>query len=249
MAEERKIVIPGETIVSGNNYLPSDGTYRSGDDVVAKIYGIVSIVDTQIKVIPLSGTYFARRGNTIIGTISDITMNGWLVDFGGPNRAFLSLNETPRYINKNELRDFLDYGDSIIARVWDVKGRSIDLSIKMRGFGKIEDGMFMDVNPNKVPRIIGKEGSMVRLIRDSTGCNLTVGQNGKIWIRSNSIENEIKVRKIINFIVDNSVIFGLTEKTEDFIRELGFDVNKETNKQIVEEIEGEDIVTEDETNE
>ena len=88
MAEERKIVIPGETIVSGNNYLPSDGTYRSGDDVVAKIYGIVSIVDTQIKVIPLSGTYFARRGNTIIGTISDITMNGWLVDFGGPNRAF-----------------------------------------------------------------------------------------------------------------------------------------------------------------
>ncbi len=241
MAEERKIVIPGETIVSGSNYLPSDGTYRDGDDVVAKIYGIVSVLENQVKVIPLSGTYFARRGNTIIGTIVDITMNGWLIDFGGPNRAFLSLNEVPRYINKNELRDFLDYGDSIIAKVWDTKGRSIDVSIKMRGFGKVEGGMFMDVNPNKVPRIIGKEGSMVRLIRDSTGCNITVGQNGRIWLKGSDIDNEIKVRKIINYIVDNSVSVGLTEKTEEFIKNLGFTVNKTNLEQPVEEVTGESI--------
>lgn len=243
MTEERKIVIPGETIVSGSNYLPGDGAYRDGDDVVANVYGIVSMFDNQVKVIPLSGTYFARRGNTIIGTIDDITMNGWLVDFGGPNRAFLSLNEIPRYINKNELRDYLDYGDSIVARVWDVKGRSIDLSIKMRGFGKIEDGMFMDVNPNKVPRIIGKEGSMVKLIRDSTGCNITVGQNGRIWIKGQDTNNEIKVRQIINYIVDNSIVIGLTEKTEDFIRSLGFTI-KENVEQSVIEVQGEEIPTE-----
>ena len=42
--------------------------------------------------------------------------------------------------------------------------------MKMRGFGKLEGGMIISVNPHKVPRIIGKEGSMVKMIKDSTGC-------------------------------------------------------------------------------
>ncbi len=246
MTEERKIVIPGETIVTGSSYLPSDGSYRDGEDVVAKVYGIVSIQENQVKVIPLSGTYFPRRGNTIIGTIDDITMNGWLIDFGGSNRAFLSLNEVPRYINKNELTDFLDFGDSVVVKVWDTKGRSIDVSIKMRGFGKIEGGMLMNVNPNKVPRIIGKEGSMVKLIRDSTGCNITVGQNGVIWIKGRDLDNEIKVRTIIEFIVENSVAVGLTEKTEEFIKNMGFLINKSNSEQEVISIDGDEISDEEE---
>jgi exosome complex RNA-binding protein Rrp4 len=40
-SEERQIVIPGENIVSGDNFLPGEGAYRDGNDVVAKRYGIV----------------------------------------------------------------------------------------------------------------------------------------------------------------------------------------------------------------
>ncbi len=240
MAEERKIVIPGETIVSGNSFLPSDGTYRDKDDVVAMRYGLASIDGQHVKVISLSGKYFPRRGNTVIGTIVDITMNGWLIDFGAPGKAFLSLNEVPRYINKNELRDFLDFGDSVVVKIWNIGARGIDVSMKMRGFGRIEDGMLMNVNPNKVPRIIGKEGSMVRLIRNATNCNLTVGQNGKVWVRGESLDGEINVKKIIEYIVKNSTINGLTEKVENFIKELGLNVIKE-NAPEVEEIEGEKI--------
>lgn len=228
-SEERKIVIPGESIVSGDNYLPGDGVYRDGEDVVAKKYGIVNISDNYVKVVPLSGAYFPRRNNVIIGTISGITMNGWLIDFGGPQNAFLSLNEVPRYINKNELKEFLDYGDSVIVKIWSTNGKGIDTSMKQRGLGKIEGGMLISVNPNKVPRIIGKEGSMVRLIRNATGCNLTVGQNGVVWIKSEKIENEILAKKIINYIVENSVLVGLTEKVEEYIKSLGLEIKKEEN--------------------
>jgi exosome complex component RRP4 len=220
MENERKIVTPGETIVSGEEFLSGDGVYRDGDDIVAKRFGLADTSDKIIKVIPLSGTYVPRRGNSIIATVTDVVMRGWVLDFGGPQNAFLPIMEAPRYINKNEMRDHFDFGDSIVCKVWDVSARGIDVSVKMRGFGKIEGGMIISVSPNKVPRIIGKEGSMVNLIKEATGCDITVGQNGKVWIKGSSLEEEIKTKKIIEFIVENSAMSGLTEKVEEFIKKL-----------------------------
>lgn len=219
-ANGRQIVVPGETIVSGEHFLPSEGAYRDGEDIVAGRFGLADISDKFVRVIPVSGVYQARRGNSIIATVVDVTFNGWLLDFGGAQNAFLSINEVPKFINKNELREHFDFGDSVACKVWDVKARGIDVSIKMRGYGKIEGGMIVTVNPNKVPRVIGKEGSMVNLIKDATGCNITVGQNGKVWISGNSIDDEIKTKKIVEFICDNSTTHGLTEKVEAFIKKL-----------------------------
>ena len=224
--EERQIAVPGEVIVKGNEYLPSEGSYRDGEEVIAGRFGVVSIYDKQVRVIPISGAYYPRRGNTIIGTIVDITFNGWLIDFGGATNAFLPVSEVPKYINRNELREFLDFGESVIIKVWDVKSKGIDVSMKMRGFGKIEGGMIISVNSNKVPRIIGKEGSMVNIIKAATGCEITVGQNGKVWIYGSSAEKELATKRIIDFIVENSIVNGLTEKVEDFIKKLGLKINK-----------------------
>ncbi len=219
--EKRQIVIPGETIVSGNEFLPGDGVYRDGSDVVAGMYGIVNVFEKHVRVSPISGAYYPRRGNTIIGTIVDITFNGWLINFGGAQNAFLPVAEVPRYINKNEMQEFLDFGESVIVKVWDVKSRGVDVSMKMRGYGKIDGGMIISVGPNKVPRIIGKEGSMVKLIKGATGCDITVGQNGKVWIYGKDTDSEVTAKKIIEFIVDNVTITGLTKKVEDFIKKLG----------------------------
>ena len=224
--EKRQIVIPGETIVSGNEFLPGDGVYRDGTDVVASRYGIANIAEKHIRVIPVSGAYYPRRGNTIIGTIVDITFNGWLIDFGGAQNAFLPVSEVPRYINKNEMREFLNFGESVIVKVWDVKSRGVDVSMKMRGFGKIDGGMIISVSPNKVPRIIGKEGSMIKLIKSATGCDITVGQNGKVWISGKDGDSEVATKKIIEFIAENITIVGLTEKVEKFIKNMGLESGK-----------------------
>lgn len=234
--EGRQIVVPGETIIKGNEFLPGDNVYRDGEEVVAKRFGIVEISEKHVRVIPVSGTYYPRRGNTIIGTIVDVTFNGWLIDFGGVQNAFLPVAEVPRYINKNELREYLDFGESVIVKVWDVKSRGVDVSMKMRGYGKLEGGLIISVNPNKVPRIIGKEGSMVKLIKNATRCEITVGQNGKVWISGNSVEEEIATKKIIEFIIENATINGLTEKVEKYIKNLGM----KNSVEIIEENTGDE---------
>jgi exosome complex component RRP4 len=215
--EERKIVVPGETIIQGDEFLPGDGTRREEKDIVAGRYGLADLTDRLVRVIPLSGVYAPRRGNVIIGSIVGVTFKGWLVDFGSHMNGFLNVAEVPRYIGKGELRDFLDFGDVVCAKVFSTDGNNIDLSIKLRGFGKVEGGQLIQVNANKVPRVIGKEGSMVNLIKEATGCDITVGQNGVIWVESQKIEDELAAKKIIEFICENSFVAGLTEKVENFI--------------------------------
>ena len=211
---ERKIVIPGEVIVSGNDFLPGEGTERIDKGIVAMKYGLAEESGNLVKVIPLSGVYHPRRGNVVIGSVENITFNGWIIDIGTPGNAFLSLMEVPRYVNKNELEGVMDIGDMVITKIWGINKRGIDLSIKSRGLGKIEEGIIVNVNPNKVPRIIGKEGSMIKMINDETGCNITVGQNGLIWIKGNKIDDELFAKKAILFVTEKSFISGLTDEVK-----------------------------------
>lgn len=214
---ERKVVVPGETIVVGEDYLPGDGTRRDGEDIVSGRFGLADVSEKLIRVIPLSGVYQPRRGNVIIAQVTDITFNGWLMDYGGAGSSFLSIMECPMFINKDELQDTFDFGDMVVAKVVNVKPKGIDLTIKIRGLGKLEKGIIIKINPNKVPRVIGKEGSMVSVIKDAVNCNITVGQNGLIWIKGQTIDDELKAKKIIEFICDNSFVEGLTEKVKEFI--------------------------------
>jgi len=218
MEEEKKreIVVPGEVIVEGIDYLPGDGTEKKGEKIIALQYGLAEESNKLVRIIPLSGVYQVRRGNVIIGRIEDLTFNGWLVNVGTANNAFLPVSEFPRYINSNELADHLDIGDMLVAKVNGVKRKGIDLTVKGRGLGRLDEGLIIKVNPNKVPRVIGKEGSMVNLIKDETGCNITVGQNGLIWIRGDNVESELLAKKSIMFITERSFVSGLTEKVKEF---------------------------------
>jgi len=219
--EERmkgEIVIPGETIVSGSEYLPGDYTIREDDDIVAVRFGLATITGRLVKVIPLSGVYMPRKGNSVIGKVIDITFNGWIIDICSPYLAFLPISEVTKYINKNDLTEFLDIGDMIVANVLAVKHRGVDLTLKGRGLGKLEDGMIIRINSHKVPRVIGRGGSMINLIKKETLCSIIVGQNGLVWIKGKNIESELLAKESIMFIVEKSFIEGLTEKVHEFLR-------------------------------
>jgi len=218
MTNERKIVIPGEIIVKGNDYLPGEGTEKRAEEIVAIKYGLAEESNRLVKVIPLSGIYQPRKGNVIIGEVENITFNGWVINIGTSENAFLSLTEVPRYVNKDGLDEVMDIGDMVVAKIWGINKRGIDLSIKSRGLGKLENGMIININSNKVPRIIGKEGSMISLIKDETNCRITVGQNGLIWIEGNKIEDEILAKKAIIFVAQKSFISGLTEELKKWFK-------------------------------
>ena len=215
----RELVIPGEVIVEGDDYLPGEWTEKKGKTIVALRYGLADESNRLVKVIPLSGVYQPRRGNVVIGKVVNITFNGWILDIGTPETAFLSLTEVPRYVNKDGLEEVMEIGNLAIVKIWGINKRGIDLSIKSRGLGKIEEGMIVEVNPFKVPRVIGKEGSMIKIIKEETNCNITVGQNGLIWIKGESIEDELLAKKAIGFITEKSFIEGLTEEVNKWFKE------------------------------
>ena len=217
---DRKIVIPGEVVVKGEDYLPGEGTEKKNSEIVALRFGLAEETNRLVKVIPLSGVYQPRRGNVVIGKVENMTFNGWIIDLGTAETAFLPVAEVPKYVNKDALDEVMDIGDMVVAKIWTINKRGIDLSIKSRGLGKVDEGIIMRVNPNKVPRIIGKEGSMIKLIKDNTGCNITVGQNGFVWIKGDKIDDELLSKKAINFISDKSFISGLTEEVEKFFKEV-----------------------------
>jgi exosome complex component RRP4 len=211
---ERKVVIPGEVIASGEDYLPGEGTEKRGQEIVAIRYGLAEESNRLVKVIALSGVYQARRGNVIIGKVENITFNGWVVDIDSPIGAFLPLSEVPRFVSKEAMAEVFDIGDMVVAKIFGVNGRGIDLTIKSRGLGRIEEGMIIKVNSNKVPRVIGKEGSMIGIIKKETGCEITVGQNGLIWVKGNKIEDELFVKRAIMFVAEKSSTSGLTEEVQ-----------------------------------
>jgi len=222
-AGKREIVIPGEIIAGGEDILPGDWTTKEGKNIISLRFGIVDKSDRLTKVIPLSGVYIPRRGNIVIGEIRDLAMSGWMVDIGGPYSAFLALRECPGFIEESEMETVYGIGDLIVVKISDVKRTAVDLTMKHRenGLGKINDGLIVRVNPHRVPRIIGKEGSMVKIIRDATNCMITVGQNGPVWIKGDNIKDQLFAEKAINFIIANTTSDGLTEKVEEWLKANG----------------------------
>src|SRR4030042_470971 len=222
---DRKVVIPGEVIFEGDDYLPGEGTEKRGKEIVAVRFGLAEESKNLVKVIPLSGVYIPRRGNVVIGKVENVTFNGWVIDINTAEGAFLSLMEVPRYVNKDELREVMDIGDMVIAKIYSINKRGIDLTVKLKGLGKLEAGLIISINSNKVPRVIGREGSMISLIKDETNCRITVGQNGLIWISGNKVEDELFAKKAILYVTENSSSSGLTDEMKKW-----FEENKEKKK-------------------
>ncbi len=217
--KKRRVVIPGEVIVSGEDFLPSEGARRQGKDIVANRFGLAEEAGRVIKVIAITGAFVPRRNNVVIGRVTNITFNGWVVDIDSASSGFLPIDESPRFINKGDMDQFLAIGEAVAAKIWSVNTRGIDLTLKGKGLGKLEGGFIFRVSPNRVPRVIGREGSMINLIKEKTSCNITVGQNGWIWVRGTTMEGEIKARKAIEFVTEKVAVEGLTEKMEAWFQE------------------------------
>jgi len=71
LIKDKDIAVPGECLAEGMDYLPGNGTYREGEKILASRLGLTTIDGRAIKLIPLSGRYLPKRGDTIIGEITD----------------------------------------------------------------------------------------------------------------------------------------------------------------------------------
>ena len=219
LKKDREVVIPGECLAEGMDYLPGDNTYREGEKIFSKVLGLVGVAGRVMKITPLSGPYLPRSGDKIIAKVFDITMSGWRFETNTAYSAMLNVKDaSSRFIKRDEdLSKILAIGDYAVVKITKVTSQNlIDLTMKEPGMHKISGGRLVKINSQKVPRIIGKQGSMISLIKDKTGCNITVGQNGIVWIKGDS-EKELLAERAVKMIEKRSHEEGLTEKMEKFL--------------------------------
>lgn len=211
--ENKQVVVPGQVLATGMDYLPGVGAYRSGDAIRANRIGLVSVDGRAIKLIPLAGRYNPKEGDIIIAKVIDIAMSGWRLDTNSAFSAMLPLKDaSEEYIEKGaDLTKLINFGEHVLCRISMVTTQKlIDLTLRGPGLRKLTGGQIIKVKPARVPRVIGKQGSMVSQVKDATGCNIIVGQNGVIWV-SGSPQGEIIAVEAIKKIESMVHVPGLTD--------------------------------------
>lgn len=211
----REVVLPGELIDERKGRKLGTNVYLEDDKIFSKVLGIPKVEENEISVIALSGTYIPKVGDRVIGMISTIEISGWLVDINSPYMAFLPLSEAVEEfvdISKVDLSRYFDIGDIVYCKISKVtKNKVVQISMRDLAARKLFGGIVIKVTPSKIPRIIGKGGSMINLIKNKTRCELVTGQNGIVWVRG---EEKTKAVEAILTIEKESHTIGLTEKIE-----------------------------------
>ena len=215
-ARQRLVVIPGE-LIDGEGQKPGEGTYTDGGRIFASKLGIVSERGGFVSVIPLAGRYVPGADDEVIGQVIDMGPSHWLLDINAPYPAPLHATESPWRVEFGDTARFLDIGDSVICRVLQVdETKRVQVTMRDRGLQRIEGGQIVEVSHSKVPRIIGKGGSMIALIKSYTKTQGFVGQNGRIWI-DGKVEDVMNAVRAIRMIEEHAQATGLTEAVKAFL--------------------------------
>jgi len=212
----RPIVIPGEA-VGGPGLKPGPGTYIEGGQVFAAQLGIRNEHDGLVSVIPLNGRYIPQRGDAVIGEVVDLGPSHWLVDINSPYPAPLHATESPWRVEFGDTSRYLKVGDVIMGHVLSVDEiKRVQLTMQEREARRLNGGIVMEISPTKVPRVIGKQGSMISLLTELTGCHIYVGQNGRVWLDGEDRDTAVAA-SAIRLIEERAQSYGLTEAVRELI--------------------------------
>ncbi|EGD71887.1 MAG: KH type 1 domain protein [Candidatus Parvarchaeum acidophilus ARMAN-5_'5-way FS'] len=209
-AKNFDIVTPGELLSDEKN--GGNGTYEEENKVYSKFLGMAQVSEKRIDVTPLTGNYYPSEGDDIIGEVTEIASKYWVVDINAPFYTRLDVRDVNFRAELGELDRYIEIGDLIYARVFRIyPNNAADISMRGTRYGKLEPKLTMKIDPVKLPRLIGKEGSMINMIKDQTKCDILVGQNGIIWIDGDEA-GRLAAATAIKFIDENYVETDLTEK-------------------------------------
>jgi len=220
MDVKRRYVIPGDVIATGP-LRPEHNVYQDGDRIIATSVGISEIYENAVRVIPLTGTYVPKTNDLIIGKVIGTSPLSWEFDINSPFMGFLPAQDVfgrDYSPTKDELRQRLDIGDLVAARIANFdRSRDPLLTVQDRDLGKIESGQLVGISPSKVPRLIGKRGSMIQTIEMATKAMITIGQNGWIVISCEVPDGLLKAIEAIKMVDALAHTPNLTERVKSML--------------------------------
>ncbi len=218
--ERRKHVIPGEVITS-RPLRPEENVVFDGKNISSTIVGTSEIYDDVVRVLPLTGMYFPKVDDMVVGKVISHTSLSWEVDINSCYVGFLPASDIfgrDFTASADALASKLIKGDMVAARIANFdRTRDPLITVSDRDLGKIDTGDLVSMSSSKIPRLIGKRGSMIQMIEAATGSMITAGQNGMIVIDAKDADGLLKAKKSIKMIDDNAHISNLTDKVKSML--------------------------------
>ncbi|MEM1769795.1 MAG: exosome complex protein Rrp4 [Nitrososphaerota archaeon] len=210
---EKEIVLPGQ-LLSDNGRRSGEGTYVLDGKVYVAVIGLATIKNEKVCVIPLKGVYNPQVGDKVIGIIAEVKPNGYEVSLGK------HLFATVKIPDKREVQAMnFKIGDVIYGVVKEsgLRGVFLETGDKLK---KITSGLLIMIHPSKIPRLIGRRGSMINMLKKETGCELIIGKNGYIVIRGDNPLGEFAALSAIKLIEREAHSQGLTERVGKLIKKI-----------------------------
>lgn len=220
--EKYQIVAPGDLLAVGRQFRAGMGVYQEDDEFYAAVTGLASVSGPNIVgIVPLQGSYLPMEGDIVIGKITAAGVTAWRVDIRGPYLAVLSVNSvTDRNFDpmRDEISRFLVVRDVIMARIaaFD-RSRDPMLTMMGRGLRKLVKGRLIEIDAVKVPRVIGKKGSMISMMKRETDSQIFVGQNGRILIAAPNNSMEQLAVQALRKVEKEAHTGGLTDRVRNFL--------------------------------
>ena len=217
---KRRYVIPGDVITTGP-YRPEQNVILQGDKIMSTVIGISEIYDDSVKVIPLTGIYVPKNNDLVIGKIVSHSSLSWAVDINSLYPGMLPASDVfgrNFQASSDDMNSKLKKGDLIVARIGNFdRSRDPLITIGDRELGKIESGELVRISPSKIPRLIGKQGTMIQIIETATNATITIGQNGWVVVSCETPDGLSKAIKAIKMVEKQAHIANLTDRIKSML--------------------------------
>lgn len=216
-APQRELVLPGDELAPADKQRPGKGVYKEKEALWASQIGFRSDRQQFVNVVPFSGVYQPQVQDNLIATVISAGPSNWLMELNASHPATMHVTESPWRVDFGDTARFLNIGDSVYCTVFMVDETGhLQVSMKGQGYRKLYGGTLVEVSPYTVPRIIGRNGSMVSLLKEATGTRILVGQNGVVWV-DGKLGNIIVLKKALKMVQEEAFTQGLTERIRNFL--------------------------------
>ena len=233
----REIVVPGEILTDDvKNFYPGRGAIFNKEKtrIISLSIGLKQVRKNYMNVIPLRGFYTPRAGDKILGVVIDKNPVKYKLDINAKDIGVLKPKNTikkdksrmgrgrGRSGSRNSYNEMstarFDIGDVLIVKVLSAdRLNSPELTIVGKYLGKKIGGSVISIGPHSIPRVIGRSGSMIKMLKNLTGCTIFVTQNGRIWLKGENMASERLLIEAINKIANEAHTVGLTDRIQEFL--------------------------------
>ncbi len=193
-----KIVVPGDLLDDKPVHI--EHAIIENDKTYATVLG--SYDEEKKRLVPLEGLWYPVQGDIIIGIVDEEKLNSYSVNLNAPYKGII----VSKFVETQ-----LQNGDVVEATVKEVDKTGTAVLVRSR---KLFGGKIIKAKPSKVPRIIGKQDTMLRQLSDGTKATIKVGRNGIIWMKGGDVA--LATEAILR-IQEEAHTPGLTDRIKEML--------------------------------